>query len=61
MLIDDSLKAGDPAFKAAVNAVLANLADEAEVMNVRSPFHPANAGQISADGRSALVRVPDPR
>ena len=24
-------------------------------MNVRSPFHPANAGQISADGRSALV------
>jgi uncharacterized membrane protein YdfJ with MMPL/SSD domain len=50
-----SLKAGDPSFKAAVNAVLTSLADEAEVMNVRSPFHPANAGQISADGRSALV------
>ena len=48
----DSLKAGDPAFKAAVNAVLATLADEAEVM---LPLHATLRTVISADGRSALV------
>ena len=55
LIQSDSLKAGDPAFEAAIRAVLGSLAGQAAVMNVRSPLNPENRGQISADGRSALV------
>jgi uncharacterized membrane protein YdfJ with MMPL/SSD domain len=55
LIQSDSLKAGDPAFEAAIRAVLGNLAGQAAVTNVRSPLDAENRGQISADGRSALV------
>ena len=55
LIQSDSLKAGDPAFEAAIRAVLGTLAGQAAVTNVRSPLDPGNGGQISADGRSALV------
>jgi uncharacterized membrane protein YdfJ with MMPL/SSD domain len=47
--------ASDPAFTAAINDVVARVSDVADVQNVRSPLVPAAAGQISKDGRSALV------
>ena len=55
LIQSDSLKAGDPAFEAAIRAVLGTLAGQAAVTNVRSPLDPGNGGQISAEGRSALV------
>ena len=50
-----SLSATDPAFTAAVEDVVARISKLDVVQNVRSPLDQANAGQISADGRSALV------
>jgi RND superfamily putative drug exporter len=50
-----SLSATDPAFTAAVEDVVARVSKLDAVQNVRSPLDPANAGQISPDGRSALV------
>ena len=50
-----SLSATDPAFTAAVEDVVARISKLDVVENVRSPLDPANAGQVSADGRSALV------
>ena len=51
----DSLEVTDPAFAAAIEDVVASVSAVDVVENVRSPLDPANAGQISADGRSALV------
>ena len=48
------LSAGDPGFKAAVNDVTGRLQDTKGVANVVGPYE-AQAGQISADGHSALV------
>ena len=45
----------DPAFTAAVEDVVARISKLDVVQNVRSPLDPANAGQVSTDGRSALV------
>jgi RND superfamily putative drug exporter len=50
-----SLQTSDPAFTAAIEDVVAKVSAVAAVQNVRSPLDEANAGQISADGRSALV------
>jgi RND superfamily putative drug exporter len=50
-----TLSATDPAFTAAVEDVVARISTLDAVQNVRSPVDPANAGQISPDGRSALV------
>jgi RND superfamily putative drug exporter len=48
-------KAGTPAFDAAVKDVVARVAREDDVRNVRSPLARGNADQISTDGHSALV------
>jgi len=45
----------DPQTVAAVRAVTAAVAARPHVLKLRSPLAPANAGQISKDGRSALV------
>ena len=45
----------DPAFAAAIDAVIEGLAGLDEVASVRSPFDPANDGQISEDGHAAFV------
>src|SRR5262245_22650540 len=45
----------DPAFRAAIEDVVARVSAVQAVQNVRSPLDPANEGQISQDGRSALV------
>ena len=50
-----SLRAGTPAFDAAVKDVVTRLSTVAAVQNVRSPLDPANVGQIAKDGRAALV------
>ncbi|HEX8104645.1 MAG TPA: MMPL family transporter [Solirubrobacteraceae bacterium] len=48
-------RATDPAFAAAVRDVATRLKAVPHVRRVESPLQPANAGQISKDGRSALV------
>ena len=48
-------RVGTPAFDSAVADVLARVSKIAEVQDVRSPLAPGNAGQISKNGRSALV------
>src|SRR5438270_2709980 len=50
-----STRAGTPAFDAAVKDVVARLATVPAVQNVRSPFDPANVGQIARGGHAALV------
>jgi uncharacterized membrane protein YdfJ with MMPL/SSD domain len=50
-----SVRAGAPAFDAAVADVVARVSKEAAVQNVRSPLDPANAGQIAKGRRAALV------
>ena len=46
----------DPTFGRAVAAVVATLQKQAAVRDVQSPFAAGNAGQISKDGRAALVQ-----
>ena len=55
LIQSDSLEARDPEFVAATRAVVGALLRERDVTNIRSPLDAENAGQISADGRSALV------
>src|SRR5438105_11576089 len=50
-----SLRAGTPAFDAAVNDVVTRLGNVPAVQNVRSPLDPANAVQIAKGSRAALV------
>ena len=45
----------DPAFKAAIEDVVAGISKLDAVQNVRSPLDPANAGQIAPNGHAALV------
>jgi len=56
LIQSSSLRAGDPAFKAAVADVVAGMSGLQAVQNVRSPLDPANRGQIAKDGHSALVQ-----
>jgi uncharacterized membrane protein YdfJ with MMPL/SSD domain len=51
----DGLKIGDPKFTAAVNDVVAKLESTKGVSKVESPLDPQNQGNLSEDGRSALV------
>jgi uncharacterized membrane protein YdfJ with MMPL/SSD domain len=50
-----SVTVHDPGFRAGVNDVVTRFSHDANVKNVRSPYAPGNAGQISKDGHSALV------
>jgi uncharacterized membrane protein YdfJ with MMPL/SSD domain len=52
----DTLTVESPAFAAAVDDVVARLSATRVATNIRSPLEPANADQVSADGRSATVR-----
>jgi uncharacterized membrane protein YdfJ with MMPL/SSD domain len=51
------LTTSDPAFKAAVQAVVTGVSNLDAVAKVKSPFAPGNGGFISADKHSALVRM----
>jgi RND superfamily putative drug exporter len=55
LIQSDSLRTSDPAFRAAITDVVRGMSQENDVVNLRSPLDPANAGQISEDDRSALV------
>ena len=50
-----SAHVGDAAFRAAVADVISGVSKSSDVENVQSPYAPGNSGQISRDGRSALV------
>src|SRR4051812_5190130 len=50
-----SITVRDPRFRAAVNDVTIRFSRDADAKNVRSPYAPGNAGQISKDGHSALI------
>ena len=50
-----SVRAGDPAFTAAIEDVVARVSKVAAVQNVRSPLTPGNAGQIAKSKKAALV------
>jgi uncharacterized membrane protein YdfJ with MMPL/SSD domain len=52
-----SLTAADPEFRAAVEDVVAEVGSLDVVKKVESPFASGNGGFISADKRSALVRI----
>ena len=52
---DGTLRATDPAFKSAVADVAGRLARTPHVTEIKSPYAKGNQGQISKDGRSALV------
>jgi RND superfamily putative drug exporter len=51
----DTLVASDPAFRDAVQDVVARVSRLDAVKNVRSPLESGNAGQIAPGGRAALV------
>ena len=50
-----SLRASDPAFKAAIADVVAGISKVKVVQNVRSPLESGNAGQIAPNKHAALV------
>jgi uncharacterized membrane protein YdfJ with MMPL/SSD domain len=52
-----SLTTTDPAFKTAVQAVIAGVSRLDAVAKVKSPYAPGNSGFVSADKHSALVRI----
>jgi RND superfamily putative drug exporter len=52
----DTLTAKSPAFAAAVEDVVARVSATGVATNIQSPLEPVNAEQISADGRSAVIR-----
>ena len=52
----NSATASDPSFRAAVGDVQRRLAAVPYTKAFESPYKPGNAGQISADGHSALLR-----
>jgi uncharacterized membrane protein YdfJ with MMPL/SSD domain len=49
-------KATDPSFRAVVRDVQRRLAGVPYVQQIESPYAAGNAGQVSKDGRSALIR-----
>ena len=50
------MKASDPAFRATVAAVVRGVSGKPGVVSVKSPYAAGADGQISPDGRSALVQ-----
>jgi RND superfamily putative drug exporter len=59
---DAGVTADDPAFRAVVDEVAAELEATENVIDVESPYFAGSEGAISQDGRSALVtfEIPDP-
>jgi uncharacterized membrane protein YdfJ with MMPL/SSD domain len=55
LIQSSSLKASDPAFRTAVEDVVAGISKLDSVQNVRSPLDPAHAGQVAKDGHAALI------
>jgi uncharacterized membrane protein YdfJ with MMPL/SSD domain len=51
----DGVRTSDPAFRAVVDDVVARLERTQNVQSVSNPYGEDNAGQLSKDGRSALV------
>jgi uncharacterized membrane protein YdfJ with MMPL/SSD domain len=52
---EDGITADDPRFRATVDDAVRELNATKDVAKVKSPYTPANAGNISEDGRSALI------
>jgi anti-anti-sigma factor len=52
---DSATTVTDPAFRTAINDVVARLQRFPTIVDLKSPLAPENAGQISKDQRSALV------
>src|SRR3954468_22250753 len=52
---DGKLKVTDPKFQTAVAGVVTQLKSAKDVIDVQSPLSKGNEGQVSKDGRSALV------
>jgi uncharacterized membrane protein YdfJ with MMPL/SSD domain len=52
---DDGLTATDPEFRATVQDVVRRLEQTEDVVAIKNPYTPANSGNVSEDGRSALV------
>ncbi len=52
----ETLTVKSPTFAAAVDDVVARVSATKVATSIRSPLEPGNAAQISADGRSAVVR-----
>jgi uncharacterized membrane protein YdfJ with MMPL/SSD domain len=50
-----TLTTSSPEFETALEDVVQQVSEVPVVTNVRSPLDPANAGQVSADGHSAIV------
>ena len=61
LIQSSSQTASDPAFKAAVDDVVARVSKVAGVQNVRSPLDPAAPVLIAKNGHAALVEFRDPR
>jgi uncharacterized membrane protein YdfJ with MMPL/SSD domain len=57
LVASETLRAGDPAFRAAVADVVRRLERRPEVVEVDDPYASANTGQLAADGRAALVTM----
>ena len=53
----DTLKASSPAYKDAVNAVLASVRGKPGVASILGPYDPGAQGQISKDGSAALASL----
>src|SRR5262245_33030486 len=51
-----ALTANDPAFKRGVQSVIETLQKQRQVIDIESPYSAANAGDITKNGHSALVR-----
>jgi uncharacterized membrane protein YdfJ with MMPL/SSD domain len=55
LIQSDTLEVTDPAFRAAIEDVVANVSQLGSVQNLRSPLEAGNEGQISENGRAALI------
>ncbi|MGZ8707897.1 MAG: MMPL family transporter [Gaiellaceae bacterium] len=55
LIQSEELKAGSPAFRAAVQDVIARVGALEAIAKVESPYDPENSGQISDDQHSAFV------
>jgi RND superfamily putative drug exporter len=53
---EEGSSATDPDFRSAVDSTIAALRKNPNVRNIESPYADGNQGQISEDGRSALIR-----
>ncbi|HET7648088.1 MAG TPA: MMPL family transporter [Gaiellaceae bacterium] len=51
-----TLTAADPAFRAVVADTIGRLSEQPDVRRIESPFASGHSGQISRDGRSALIQ-----